>query len=202
MTLVLFDMDGVLNHYEYEWRQGELARLAGLDIAEFKRRWLDSGWEDTAEAGAPSTGQAYLDGFNEILGSVISKEQWLNVRKQAMTPNKDTLKIAKDLGGLHEIAVLTNNGAMLIENIDTLAPEVREIFGKNVFASSQFNARKPDTVVFDRCLGRLGVTAQETIFIDDSLTNAEGAKRAGLRAIHFTQEMDLDKHPYIAELLV
>lgn len=201
MTLVLFDMDGVLNHYEYEWRQGELAGLAGLEITEFKQLWLGSGWENAAEAGVPNTGQAYLDGFNEILGSSISKEEWLHVRKQAMTPNEYTLKIAQTLGVRHEIAVLTNNGAMLIEHIDALAPEVRDIFGENVFASSQFKARKPDAVVFERCLEKLGVTAQETVFIDDSAANAAGAKSAGLRAIHFTPDMDLGKHPYIVDLL-
>ena len=201
MTLVLFDMDGVLNHYEYEWRQGELARLAGLELSEFKRLWLESGWEDAAEAGVPNTGQAYLDGFNEILGSTISQEEWLNVRKQAMTPNEETLKVAQQLGVRHEIAVLTNNGAMLIEHLDSLAPEVGDVFGDNVFASSQFMARKPDAEVFERCLDRLGVAAEGTVFIDDSLANVTGAKRAGIRSIHFTLGMDLGQHPYIAELL-
>ena len=201
MTLVLFDMDGVLNHYEYEWRQKELAGLARLDIAEFKRLWLESGWEDAAEAGTPNTGQAYLDGFNQILGCSISKEEWLRVRSNAMTPNYKTLDVAKRLSENHDIAVLTNNGAMLIENIDYLGPELRPIFGDNIFASSQFGARKPDAEVYKRCLSRLGVEPINTIFVDDSKTNVEGAEQAGLQAIYFTPNMELAGHSLIADLL-
>jgi putative hydrolase of the HAD superfamily len=201
MTLVLFDMDGVLNHYEYEWRQGELARLAGLEITEFKRLWLESGWEDAAEAGTPSTGQAYLEGFNEILGSHISIDQWLDIRKVAMRPNHKTLDLAKRLSQNHTIAILTNNGALLHEHIDDLAPELRPIFGKYIYASSEFSARKPDAEIFHRCLAAIGAKMQDTVFIDDSDVNAKGAENAGLQAIHFTPDMDLGGHPLIAGLL-
>ena len=201
MTLILFDMDGVLNHYEYEWRQCELARLAGLDIAKFKRLWLGSGWEDAAEAGSHKTGDAYLNGFNAILGSSITKEQWLHVRQSAMTTNHDCLRVAKSLGENHDIAVLTNNGAMLIDNIDHLAPEVCAVFGDNIFASCEFGARKPDAEVYLRCLSGLGASTEETVFIDDSEVNALGAQNVGIRAIHFTPGMDLALEPYIAALL-
>lgn len=201
MTLILFDMDGVLNHYEYEWRQRELARLADLDIATFKRLWLESGWEDAAEAGSHKTARAYLDGFNAILGSSITKEEWLHIRKSAMTPNHEVLRIAKTLGENHDIAVLTNNGAMLFEHIDHLVPEVRSVFGPNVFASCQFDARKPEPEIFIKCLSKLGVSAQNAVFIDDSEVNAEGAVNAGLRAIHYASDMDLAEHPLIAPLL-
>lgn len=201
MTLILFDMDGVLNHYEYEWRQGEIARLANLDIATFKRLWLESGWEDAAEAGSYKTGASYLQGFNEILGSSITKEEWLHIRKSAMTPNHEVLGIAKTLGENHDIAVLTNNGAMLLEHIDHLAPEVRSVFGPKVFASCQFGSRKPEPEIFTRCLSKLGARVQDTVFIDDSEVNAQGAKNAGLSAIHYVPDLDLEKHPLIAPLL-
>ena len=37
----------------------------------------------------------------------------------------------------------------------------------------------------------LGIDPAETIFIDDSLPNVEGAKKAGMEAYHFTSPADL-----------
>jgi putative hydrolase of the HAD superfamily len=99
------------------------------------------------------------------------------------------------------IAILTNNGALLREHIDELAPELRPIFGEHIYTSSEFDTRKPDAEVFYRCLSRIGVEAQDTIFIDDSEKNTKGAESAGLQPIHFTPDMVLSAHPYITDLL-
>lgn len=48
-------------------------------------------------------------------------------------------------------------------------------------------ATKPDPAIFALALRRLDVTAQEALFVgDDLLEDVEGARAAGLRAIHFT----------------
>ena len=45
---------------------------------------------------------------------------------------------------------------------------------------------KPDRAIFDLFFQRFGVTPQSAVFVDDSLHNVEGARAAGMRAVHFT----------------
>jgi 2-haloacid dehalogenase len=44
---------------------------------------------------------------------------------------------------------------------------------------------KPDPRVFELLLERFGLTAASTLFVDDSPTNVEAARRVGLQAIEF-----------------
>lgn len=44
---------------------------------------------------------------------------------------------------------------------------------------------KPGKEIYDLTLKRLGVSADQALFIDDKLPNVDGAKRAGLRTIFF-----------------
>jgi 2-haloacid dehalogenase len=45
---------------------------------------------------------------------------------------------------------------------------------------------KPDPAIFQMCLERNGLTAGESLFIDDSLKNVTGAEAVGIRGHHFT----------------
>ncbi len=44
---------------------------------------------------------------------------------------------------------------------------------------------KPDTRAYALCLEQLGMAAGQCVFVDDQLRNVEGARQAGMRALHF-----------------
>jgi putative hydrolase of the HAD superfamily len=50
---------------------------------------------------------------------------------------------------------------------------------------------KPGPEIYRRALARLGVAAEETIFVDDMLPNVEGARAVGLHAILYTDSLDI-----------
>jgi 2-haloacid dehalogenase len=45
---------------------------------------------------------------------------------------------------------------------------------------------KPDREIFELFFARYGVVPQSAVFIDDSRHNVEGARAAGMQAVHFT----------------
>jgi 2-haloacid dehalogenase len=45
---------------------------------------------------------------------------------------------------------------------------------------------KPDREIFELFFARYGVAPETAVFIDDSLYNVEGARAAGMQALHFT----------------
>lgn len=44
---------------------------------------------------------------------------------------------------------------------------------------------KPDPRAYECCLGALGASAAETVFVDDQLCNVEGARKVGIDSMHF-----------------
>lgn len=51
--------------------------------------------------------------------------------------------------------------------------------------SAEEGVMKPDPRIYHVALGRLGIAASESIFVDDVLDNVRGAEALGMRGVHF-----------------
>jgi glucose-1-phosphatase len=193
VELVIFDMDDVLVDYDLGRRLRYLSTLTGLTAEVIYAAIWGSDFERAAEAGAYVTGEDYLHAFNERLlalspnnpASVLTREQWIAARREGMASRPDVVQLARELRAHVDLAMLTNNGALLRECLPVLAPDVCEIFADRCHATYEFQARKPDPVVFQRLLSRCDVPANAAVFIDDDREYIEGAVSAGLRTIHY-----------------
>ncbi len=56
---------------------------------------------------------------------------------------------------------------------------------RDIVVSGDEKLVKPDAAIYELCLQRNKIKAAESIFIDDSLKNVEGAKAIGMKAHHF-----------------
>lgn len=83
------------------------------------------------------------------------------------------------------VAVLTNNSVLMARQLPQIVPALFPLFDGLAFASAEFGASKPEPRVYTACLERLGVRPDETLFIDDSEANIQGAVQAGLHAHHY-----------------
>ena len=84
----------------------------------------------------------------------------------------------------YRTALLTNNVKEFGEGWRSTIP-VDELFDV-VIDSSHVGSRKPEAAYFAHALDAVGVTADEAVFLDDMACNVEGARDAGLAAIHVT----------------
>ena len=178
-SLVIFDMDDVLCHYELGKRLRYLANLADCTARDVRAAIWDSGFEAESDAGGYPDGQVYLAEFRRRLGYPISVEQWVEARREAMSPNWPVLNLAKAISKDATIAIYTNNGPLVKDNIATLLPEAAAIFDLR-FCSYEFGTKKPDPESFTRLVKHLGKTPEDCWFIDDKKSNVEGARLAGL----------------------
>jgi putative hydrolase of the HAD superfamily len=193
LDLVIFDLDDVLAALDRPRRLRWLAAATGKPPEHFNATIWHSDFEPAAEAGAYPTGAEYLAEFNRRSGCCLTREQWVQARRQAMTPDLETLAVARDLRARSRLALLTNNGALLKESMPDLAPDVYAVFGEGCHASFEFQARKPDPRVYLRLVERCGVDPGRALMIDDAPGNIQGALEAGLRALRFQGAAGLRK---------
>ena len=52
---------------------------------------------------------------------------------------------------------------------------------------------KPEAAIFRCLLDKYALRAEESVFIDDTPANVDGARRAGLHGLHFTDTPTLRK---------
>lgn len=186
LMLFLFDMDNVLYDYQWRIRMDRLTESTGHDFHELRRRWWHDDGEWAAEAGHPATGSEYLQRVNAALESDISRPDWLSHRRAGMSARPSIIDVAREASQHGDVAVLTNNGALIGEHLGEIAPELLEVFGENLFATAHFGARKPDPLVFQRAMDHLGHQAPHTFFVDDLPENVRGAETLGITGHWFS----------------
>lgn len=86
---------------------------------------------------------------------------------------------------------LTNAALASFEAVRRTAPVIDRM--RDVVISSQEGMIKPDADIFRLCLDRNGLTASETLFVDDSEANCRGAEVVGLVAHYFRSAEALER---------
>ena len=89
---------------------------------------------------------------------------------------------ARRLAGLKTAIISNAPKAMRTKLRDEL--EILDDFDV-VTISGEVGVRKPAASIFAACCAALRIAANETIFVDDIAENCEGARAAGLHAVHF-----------------
>lgn len=180
--LFIFDMDDVLYDYDWRVRMAGMTAMTGLDLAELRRLWWNETGEWAAEAGVYATPEEYLFAFEKAIGMPVDEDEWVRVRGHAMTAWPESLAAVRRASELGTITLLTNNGALVSKHLRALAPELVELFGDHLFTSSDYGARKPNPVVFERVLASYETAASDAFFADDLIVNVEGAASVGITA--------------------
>jgi glucose-1-phosphatase len=190
IALVLFDMEGVLSHYDRAARVAHLAATSGQTADTVRHAIWGSGLEARADAGLISDDD-YLSELGTLLDYPVSRDDWLAARLASITPDEQVLALARQVAGRRRIAVLTNNCRLLTDHIAYLNPPVARLFGSHVYSSASFGAAKPAAQTYLGCLERIGVPADQTLFVDDTHANVNGAIDAGLQAYRFVDAAGL-----------
>jgi putative hydrolase of the HAD superfamily len=187
-ALVLFDLDDVLVGYDHGVRCAALAEAIGggtdpavvRDVL-FGRDGLESGC-DRGEYGL----DAYLDLLRTRHGWALDAAQFVAARAAATRVDPAMQALCDALAAQARLAMFSNNGAWIETHAPTIVPELAARFDGAGVCSGALRASKPSPDAFTACLRRLGATAHTTLFVDDKAVNAEGARLAGLDALHFT----------------
>ncbi|SFS17952.1 putative hydrolase of the HAD superfamily [Dyella sp. OK004] len=187
---VLFDLDGVLADYDKQTRIEHLAHAIGRTAEAVHAAIYMSGIEEAGDSGALDTA-GYLDALSTYLRCPVTAADWVAARRAATRIRPEVLDIAYAVASRIPVALLTNNGQLMADTLPQIVPALFPLFAGRAFAAAQFGAAKPEAAAFLGCLERLRTTPAATFFIDDSIANVEGARRAGLHAHHYQSLEDM-----------
>lgn len=186
-TLVLFDLDGVLAHYDHAPRLRVLAQRTGASERAVSAALFESGLEQEADLGLHDA-YGHAEELAKRLGAPVAVADLVAARAAAMSANAGVLAMAKQVARKAHVAILTNNNLLLRDNLAAICPPLFPLFEQRVFCSAQFKLGKPDPRVFLLCLEALGTPPADCFFIDDKPENPEGARAAGLSAHHYLND--------------
>ncbi len=108
---------------------------------------------------------------------------WYEAFREVYTPREEVFSLASDLKGRgYKIGLLSNTEEGAARYFQE---QGYEMFDVTVFSCRE-GTRKPERMIYEIALKRLGVFPQEAIFIDDNEEFVKGAKEVGMEAILYT----------------
>lgn len=103
---------------------------------------------------------------------------------------EERVQFLNQLKNKYRLFLFSNTNAI---HLKAFHKSFREVYGmamddlfEKAYYSHVINHRKPDVAAFEFVIKDSALDAAETLFIDDALVNVEGARQAGLQAVHLT----------------
>lgn len=97
--------------------------------------------------------------------------------------NNEVISYVEELKEKYLIALLSNAESDYLRNI--LSEHELDLLFDIILISSEIGIAKPDKEMFELALDKLGVTAGESIFVDDQQKNIDAAEKLGIKGIQF-----------------
>ena len=132
----------------------------------------------------------YLDVKHEVIAGTTNEfcEEFMKY----VRIDKHTKSALEKLHGKYKLGIVSNFA--IPECVDKLLKEHGlEAFFDVVVVSGAVNKRKPSPEIFERALEKLGVNAEDTVFVGDTVdADVIGAKAAGMKAVFIERRVQED----------
>ena len=192
ITVGIFDVGGVLNHFDRHSFHAGIIKATGLVSTD----QVEAYYELWPQVSRPlHTGKRperdISDQFKKLTGIDLqllqqpSDSPLTTVFSQISQPNTETLTL---------VAEVQANGLQTAIVSDSTQPHasalegsvIYELFDKRLrVLSHEVGFRKPDFEIYREAIGRLGIKPSEAFFIDDVEKNVDAAIKLGMYGIVF-----------------
>jgi putative hydrolase of the HAD superfamily len=187
---LLFDFGNVVVDIDFDRVTARWAQHAGCPAEHVRQRYTHDDAYQRHERGDIDIGQyfaalrgslgieisdeQFLDGWNAVFGGVIQGVAQQLSAAAARRP----IYLFSNTNPAHEAYWVPKFS-------DVLTPF------RKLYLSSAIGLRKPDRAAFDHVARDMGVAPGRILFFDDVLENVEGARAAGLQAVHVRSNDDV-----------
>ena len=187
---IIFDLGGV---------------LLNLDVAQTREAFIKLGVTQIDDLFRLGHAASF---FREYEVGTISDEEFVEKTRQLAVPGTthnqiidawnvmlldfpaERVHFLNELKSKYRIFLFSNTNAI---HLQAFQKSYQQVYGtalddhfEKAWYSHVINQRKPDVAAFQYVIKDGRIDAPETLFIDDALVNIEGAREAGLQAIHLT----------------
>ncbi len=179
---VIFDMGNVLLHYDATKACKSFARVCQTPFLRVWLHFFTSSVEKAYTRGEMSSREFYKHSV-KILKTPISYTEFKRYWNEIFWENEGMEKILKRLKKHYPLYVISNTNDMHFEYIKAQFPILKNF--KKLFPSHQVGARKPEAIIYEKVLKRIGCLPEEAVFIDDVPKFVRAARNVGMQAIRF-----------------
>ncbi|MCT4604009.1 MAG: HAD family phosphatase [Marinifilum sp.] len=189
---IIFDFGGVLLNIDPQKAVNSFKQIGLGDVDMIKREYATNGLFDNLEKGLISPEQFRSEIRKHISNGVSDAEIDYAWNSMLLDLPYERLELLNRLEKNHKIYLLSNTNIIHWESYMNMIKDVHGVCLSDFFVKDYYShnmgLRKPDTKIYTEVLKAEGLKANETLFVDDMLANAEAARSVGMIAHHLKLE--------------
>ncbi len=184
---IIFDLGGVILDIDYQLTESAFKALGGADFEALYSQARQTDLFDAFEKGEIEEA-AFFFKLKSLMGLEVPqnalKEAW---NAMLIGLPYENYSLLRKLTGRYRLFLLSNTNQTHINAFTKLIQRVcpmrefENLFEK-VYYSNRIGLKKPDEAPFLKILAENGLSADETVFIDDSIQHVKGAAKTGIHA--------------------
>jgi putative hydrolase of the HAD superfamily len=187
---VIFDLGNVLIHYDLGKAAEKFSRECHVSMLRLWLHFLTSPSEKDYSCGKISSKEFYWQA-RQALGFEIGYREFRHYWNSVFWENKGMEQLLRRLKKHYPLYLISNTNRMHYEFIKKKYSLLKHF--KVKIASHEVGLTKPDPRIYEKAIRRIGCRPDEAVFIDDNPKFVSGARRAGLKAIHFKSKDQLSE---------
>ena len=190
---LLLDVGGVLINLHYEQALQRFRSLATKEEAEKIGPWIfEDDDKDKSDFNNGLIGpQEFFRRFKIRSGLDISFEEFAEIYCDFWSENSPVVDYLLTIRDDLRIFFLTNADPLHVPRVFEELPRLQ--FCDGWVASYQVGCSKPDREFFLRSIALLQIEIEESVFVDDTSVNVEGARAVGLRSFQYINPEQLKR---------
>ena len=192
---IVFDMGGVLIDLHYEKCVKAYKSIGFENICAYLDPCHQKGIYGEMEAGKVSADEFYDFVLSQCNPGTTRQDIDHCMKSFYTGPSRDKADYLKGLKRRgYPIYMLSNNNPIMMricdEDFSKVGIGITSFFDK-AFISSSMKMLKPGQEIYLEAIRQIGMEPSEILFIDDSPTNTEAARKAGMTAVDYKPGEDL-----------
>jgi HAD superfamily hydrolase (TIGR01509 family) len=185
---IIFDLGGVLLNLDFAGSRNAFIQLGIPQIDDlFSNTNEDSFWK-LYEIGRLTDEEFLAEARKLAIDGTTEQDIIRAWNSMLLDFPRERVELLEKLRERYRLFLFSNTNSI---HLQSFQESFREVYNRDLdslfekaWYSHLINRRKPNVEAFHYIIEEAGLHAPETLFIDDSPANVEGARRAGLHAHH------------------
>jgi FMN phosphatase YigB (HAD superfamily) len=185
---LIFDLGGVLLNLDIQQTQDAFTKLGIGEVHELFRIGHAASFVKDYEVGTITDDEFVAAALERAHAGATPGQILTAWNAMLLDFPAERVQLLHKLKNKYRLFLFSNTNALHLQYfhqnyLDVYGAPMDSLFEK-AYYSHLINRRKPDVAAFEYVINDSGLNPAETLFIDDAMVNVEGARQAGLQAIH------------------
>ena len=184
---IIFDFGGVILNIDYKLTEQAFAKLGLCDFEKIHSQQAQEEIFNAFEMGRISPAQ-FRNEIRKYIGSTTDDQIDTAWNSMLLDLPEERVVLLDKIKKSNRIFLLSNTNQIHFNSFSAYMENKfkRNIFSdvfEKVYVSHEVHMRKPGAEIFELVVKENNLRKSETLFIDDSIQNIEGAKKIGLNTV-------------------